>query len=100
MKEREDKKEKQKSDFANSLALMKIYPRRNPNAVTMLVDYSIWNDIKLFHVPWTYFHGDDADLCNNTTAFDRSRIYNIRINTMLTLALESERVLKHVYVKV
>ena len=92
LKREEDKKEKKKVDFQNSLALMKKYPRRNPNAISMLVDYTIWNDLKIYSVPYTYFHGEDSDLCRFSKKFEKNRLFNCKINTMMTLALESERV--------
>jgi len=100
LRREEDKKEKKKADFASSLALMKTYPRKNPNAVSMLVDYTIWNDIKIYNVPYTYFHFEDEDLCRLTNDFEKNRIFNLRINTMLTYALEVERSFKNVHVKI
>lgn len=99
LKREGDKKEKKKADFLSSLALMKKYPRRNPNANSMLADYTIWSDLKIYSVPYTYFHGEDEQLCRTTKNFEKNRIWNAKINTYLTLALESERVFKNVFVK-
>jgi len=79
---------------------MKKYPRRNPTATNMLVDYTVWNDVKTYHVPCGYFHGEEEELTHNTYDFEKSRIYNTKMNTKLTLALETERIYKNVYVKV
>jgi len=100
LKKREDAKEKKKADFISSLALMKKYPRRNPNATNMLVDYTIWNDVKVYHVPPVFFHGEDEDVTLNSYDFEKHRLYNTKMNTKLTLALEIERAYKNVYVKV
>jgi hypothetical protein len=87
------------ADFLDSLAPMKKYPLKNPNAITMLVDYTIWDDIKMYHVPHTHFY-DDENTFKMSNKFEKYPIHNIRVNTMLTLALEAERSLKYVNVKI
>lgn len=99
LKKEGEKKEKLKADFIASLSLMKRYPRKNPNAITMLTDYTIWNDLVMFSVPFTYFHGDEEELTRSSTKFEKNRLHNLKINTMLTLALEAERVFKNIFVK-
>ena len=99
LKLKADRKQRIKEEYLSTLATMKIYPKKNPNAINMLVVYTIWSDLKAYHVPSIYFYNDAKNLTNNMN-FERFRIFDIRLNTMLTLALESERVLKNLKVKV
>lgn len=78
---------------------MKIYPKQNPEAISMLVDYTIWNDLRFFSLHHTYFYKDVEKLANSDD-IEKTKIFNTRLNTKLTLSLEAERVLKNVYVPV
>jgi hypothetical protein len=50
------KEEKDKQEYLGKLARMKKYPKKNPDAIDMLVDYTVWNDVKFYHVGHTMFH--------------------------------------------
>lgn len=86
-----------KDAYLGNMALMKKYPRVNPDATSMLVDYTIWNDLKLYSIHPDYYY-QHADTTLGRKYFKPSPIFNLRLNTKLNLALEAERVLKNVYV--
>ena len=93
------KKEEIKLAILNDLPLMKKYPKENPDALSMLIDYTIWTDLHLYSVSHTHFYQPiDGNLPKQH--FKPSEISNTKLNTKLNLALEAERALKNVYVPV
>ena len=71
---------------------MKKYPKKQPNSLTMLLDYTIFEDIKLYEARYQPGH----EFTNN---FKRTPYFLTRINTLLSFAIEAELVLKNIYVK-
>ena len=71
---------------------MKLYPAVDPLAVNMLIDYTIFPDLKFYHVPFNCFY-EWRDGILNGTNFEKVELNKIKINTLLTLTLEAERIL-------
>jgi hypothetical protein len=101
MRQKHIQKEKQKEEaktkaFLESLAPMKLYPKKNPRAIEMLIEYTVYPDIKIYQVnPSLLARNEEV-----TGDFEKGELRNVRINTLISLSLECERILKYTYVKV
>ena len=75
------------------------YPKPAPQTFEMLMDYTIWKDIKVYFLP-------DLDLDSYVTVskakseMPRCQIDNIRESEYITFALEAERAMSHVLIDV
>jgi hypothetical protein len=38
---------------------MKLYPKKDPNAIDLLLNYTIFPDIKIYHSITNHFYGDE-----------------------------------------
>ena len=38
---------------------MKLYPKKDPNAIDMLINYTAYSDLKFYHTNYHYFYGDE-----------------------------------------
>lgn len=94
LKEKE-KEETKTKEFLDKLAPMKLYPTKNPRAIDMLIDYTVYPDIKIYQVNPSLLKSDEE-----TLDFEKGELRNVRINTLISLSLECERILKYTYVKV
>ncbi len=93
------KKAEVKLAILTDLPLMKKYPRVNPDALSMLTDYTIWLDLNFYSVSHDYFY-QKVDSMMSEKQFKPSEISNTRLNTKLNLAIEAERAFKNVFVPV
>ena len=101
MKRFREKLEKSKENYRQSLGKMKKFSVANePNALEILVDHTIYPDIKLYYVPYTYFYRTPEAMKEliYSNDFERTKIKNLKLNSAITLSLEAERCLKNVFV--
>lgn len=77
---------------------MKYYPLENdPNAIDLLVDYSIFSDLKLYYVSSAHFY--TPNLFIHEKHIKKNKMKHLRINSLLSIALEAERSFKHIYIQ-
>ena len=80
---------------------MKVYPQRAPSATEMLLDYTIYKDVKFYTTFLTKFTPELKTAVEKGEAeVPRCPIEDHKTSDLVTLALEAERVLKNVFVDV
>ena len=95
-----EKLEKSKENYLKSLPKMKkISIMNEPDAEELLVDFTIYPDIKIYSVPHAYFYGQNLELMNSKN-FEKFKLRNLKTNTAISLSLEAERLLKNTFVNV
>ena len=100
MRKSREKLEKSKENYLKSLPKMKkISIMNEPDAEELLVDFTIYPDIKIYSVPHAYFYGQNMDLTNSNN-FEKVKLRNLKTNTAISLSLEAERLLKNTFVNV
>ena len=90
-------------NLCKDLPFMKIYPWKDPDASEMLMEYTIWPDIKVYStfLEKINFNEDlKKDIKKGKIQVPRCQPTNMRLTTYISIALEAERVLKKVYVNV
>lgn len=103
LKRSRDLLDKSKENYLRSLPKMKKYPTsEEPGAEALLVDYTIYPDIKLYSVPHHFFYDQHTDPAQFTAShsFEKTKLRNVKLNTAISLSLEAERMLKNTFVKV
>jgi hypothetical protein len=81
---------------------MKKYPLQDPSPTDMLLNYTIYPDIKLYST-FLYKLKDPKfrdGVQTGKRQIPRNRLTYIQPNKYLTISLEAERVLKHVYIDI
>lgn len=87
----------------NTLPRMKVYPREPPTAVDMVLNWSIYPDLKIYSTFLNPIVKDPilkSDLAKGKIEVPRVPLHFIKPNTLLTVSLECERVLKHIYIDI
>lgn len=80
---------------------MKVYPKTAPSATEMLLDYTIYKDLRFYTTFLTKFTPElKASVEKGEVQVPRSPIEDHKTSDLVTLALEAERVLKNVYVDI
>ena len=103
MRKSREKLEKSKENYLKSLGRMKKYSILDePNAISTLIDYTIYPDIKIYTVPSTYFYDNQSDLKTliSTNSFEKNKLRDLKVNTAISYSLEAERCFKNIYVNV
>lgn len=73
--------------------------RPDTNALDMLINYTIFPDLKFYYVSPDYFYNPESQYVK-TNDFQKHPLRRSRINTKITHALEAERCLQNIHVKV
>lgn len=87
--------------YREFLPKMKAYPKKDPDAVEMLMEYTIWPEIKIYSTFLEKINYDPElkeNIIKGKEQVPRCQIQNHRLTAFISVALEAERVLKHVYV--
>jgi DnaJ domain len=80
---------------------IKVYPKKAPSATDMLLDYTIYKDLRFYSTFLTKFTPElKSSVEKGEVQVPRSSIEDHKTSDLVTLALEAERVLKNIYVDI
>jgi len=77
------------------------YPNKDPAANHMLTKYTIWKDIDVSTTFLSLLESNPEllkDIKNGNEQIPESQVHNQKMSVYVSIALEAERALKHVFV--
>ena len=80
---------------------MKKYPISDePDALELLIDHTIYPDIKFYSVSADLFYDSKTDYneLTHSNSFEKNKLKYFKLNTAINLSLEAERCLKNIYI--
>ncbi len=98
-----EKFEKSKENYQKSLGKMKKYPISDePDALDLLINHTIYPDIKLYSVSSDLFYDYKTNFNTliHSNSFEKHKLKYFKLNTAINLSLEAERCLKNIYINV
>lgn len=74
------------------------HAKETPHAMDLLLDYTIWKDIKVYFSTSSNLKNESPPAARRQLDLNRVRIDNVRLSEMITFAVEAERAFQHVFV--
>jgi len=101
-------KEQQRYDekldkLLSQLPVTKKYPLIEPSSTDMLLNYTIFPEIKIYSTFLHYYYDSPKlrdKVKKGSAQVPRTKLNYIKPNTLLTVSLEVERILQHIYIDV